>query len=34
VRQLGVDQRLVDRLRRRAEAVLDTRGLHGFEHLE
>ena len=32
--QLGVDQRLVDRLGRRPDAVLNTRGLHGFEHLE
>ena len=32
--QLGVDQRLVDRLGRGADPVLNTGGLHGFEHLE
>ena len=32
--ELGIDQRLVDRLRRGADAVLDTSSLHGFEHLE
>ena len=32
--QLGVDQRLVDRLRRGPNPVLDATSLHGFEHLE
>ena len=32
--QLGVDQRLVDRLGRSADPVLNTGRLHGFEHLE
>ena len=32
--QLGVDQSLVDRLRRCADPVLDPSGLHGFKHLE
>ena len=32
--QLGVDQRLVDRLGRGADPVLNTRRLHRFENLE
>ena len=32
--QLGVDQRLVDRLRGGADPVLHTASLHRFEHLE
>ena len=32
--QLGVDQRLVDRLRRGPDPVLNPGSLHGFEHLE
>lgn len=32
--ELGVDQRLVDRLCRGPDPVLDSSGLHGFEHLE
>ena len=32
--ELGVDQRLVDRLGSGTDAVLDTSGLHGFEHLK
>jgi hypothetical protein len=33
-RQLGIDQRLVDRLGGGADAFLGTTSLHGFEHLE
>jgi hypothetical protein len=32
--ELGVDQRLVDRLGRGTDPVLDSSSLHGFEHLE
>ncbi len=32
--ELSVDQRLVDRLGRGADPVLNATGLHGFEHLE
>ena len=33
-RELGVDQRLVDRLSRSADPVLHTSSLHGFKHLK